>query len=146
MKFYIDNMLNKLAKWLRFMGLDTVLIQTPVNHDKIDAGVFITTSIDHYLSWPFENKYYLNEDDLYKQLSKIFEQYKLQSKLKPFSRCSNCNTKLNKVEKEKIVNTLPPLVAKKFQVFYFCNHCKKVYWQGSHYNKIYKIFKMKEFL
>lgn len=34
------------------------------------------------------------------------------------------------------VGAVPPEVVAKVELFYICEHCGKVYWDGSHYYKI----------
>jgi len=43
---------------------------------------------------------------------------------------------LKKTEKEKIADKIPAKVELRHNEFFICNHCNKVYWKGSHYNKM----------
>ena len=142
MKFFLDDMLHKAAKWLRFMGMDVTVINSYKNLPSYIDGVFITLSIGHYLKGPFENKYFLLEKDYINQINIIKLKFNLEDKMKPFSRCGLCNTTLTKIDKKKIYSKLPPKAAENFDVFYICENCNKIYWQGTHCKKIDEIIKM----
>jgi hypothetical protein len=61
------------------------------------------------------------------------------------SRCTICNSILEEVNKNKIKDKVPEKVFSNNDVFWFCSNCKKVYWKGSHYDKmVNKINKIKK--
>jgi hypothetical protein len=47
-----------------------------------------------------------------------------------------CNTILQPIEKEKIIDRLPPKVKVAYQSFTICTNCDKIYWQGTHIEKL----------
>ncbi|MCK5191084.1 MAG: hypothetical protein KAR12_13625 [Methylococcales bacterium] len=51
----------------------------------------------------------------------------------PFTRCTRCNGKLEKTEKQEIEHRLEPLTKKHYDNFLICFECRQIYWQGSHY-------------
>ena len=53
-----------------------------------------------------------------------------------FTRCLECNTKLTKIEKEKIINRLPPKVVVSQNEFFICPKCQKLFWAGTHHQKM----------
>jgi uncharacterized protein with PIN domain len=71
-----------------------------------------------------------------KQLDEIVHLYGLYGMLRPFSRCMQCNTLLVSVEKEAIMNRLEPLTRKYYHTFHLCPACDKIYWPGSHREKM----------
>jgi len=40
------------------------------------------------------------------------------------------------VEKDRVVKRVPPRTILHFDDFYQCAECKKIYWKGSHYEKM----------
>ena len=56
--------------------------------------------------------------------------------LKEFSRCILCNTELGEIEKEFVLDRLPPKVKKAYDQFFFCSKCDKIYWAGSHVDEM----------
>jgi len=141
MKFYLDNMLTRVAKWLRLMGIDTTIMQTTDTVLNDPQGVYITGSIKHYLNWPVERKLYLEEDQINQQLNLILLKFLSPEEIRPFSRCSICNAKLTAIDKEQIRALIPGRVAENFKSFKYCQSCRKVYWQGSHFDRINAVFR-----
>jgi uncharacterized protein with PIN domain len=56
-----------------------------------------------------------------------------------FTRCSECNKILFKIEKKKIQNIIPEYIFNHHSEFKICRHCGKIFWQGSHWLKIRKM-------
>ncbi len=54
------------------------------------------------------------------------------------SRCPKCNAKLNVVAKDEVVDEIPEATSRYYSEFWKCMGCRKVYWQGAHWNKIEK--------
>jgi uncharacterized protein with PIN domain len=57
----------------------------------------------------------------------------------PFHRCLRCNTPIEAVLKEVILHRLEPLTKKYFHEFHICPECERVYWKGSHYDRMGKL-------
>lgn len=53
-----------------------------------------------------------------------------------FSRCLRCNTRLVPVEKSRIEHRLLPKTRKYFHEFFLCPACGRIYWSGSHMDKM----------
>jgi uncharacterized protein with PIN domain len=137
-KFIADCHLGKLAKYLRLMGIDT-LYYPHIEDDALilianDENRFILTR-DRFLS---ERKnapvFFLEPIDTKTQLKTLIAYYKLKEHPVPFSRCIVCNTPLQVIEKEKIIDKLPEKVKKYFNYFEYCPSCDRIYWQGDHYS------------
>ena len=61
------------------------------------------------------------------------------------SRCSLCNTILSDIRKSDVEGKMPKRVFENNEKFWFCPKCDKIYWMGSHYEKIInKIAEMKK--
>jgi uncharacterized protein with PIN domain len=56
--------------------------------------------------------------------------------MKPFTRCLECNTTIEEVSKEEIFYKLPPRTREYFNIFWKCSGCGRIYWEGSHYEKM----------
>jgi uncharacterized protein with PIN domain len=52
------------------------------------------------------------------------------------SRCSVCNTILDEIKKKDIQDKVPRRVFENNEKFWFCPKCDKIYWMGTHYDKI----------
>ena len=136
-KFIADCHLGKLAKYLRLMGVDTLYFPHIEDDDLIimanDENRIILTR-DRYLS---QRKnvpvFFLEPTDTKAQLKIVIKHYKLKEDPALFSRCIVCNTQLQVIDKEKIIERLPEKVKKHFDFFQYCPACDRIYWQGDHY-------------
>ncbi len=73
------------------------------------------------------------------QLIEVVHLYGLRDLLQPFSRCMHCNSLLIEVEKSAILDRLEPLTRKYYQIFYLCPSCDKIYWSGSHKERMNRL-------
>lgn len=70
------------------------------------------------------------------QLREVIELLAIHDRIRPFSRCLACNTPLTPVAKGEIVHLLEPLTKKYYSTFSRCPGCAKIYWSGSHVEKM----------
>ena len=143
-KYVLDVHLGKLARYMRMVGLDTVyknnfsddeLVEISLKEKRTiltkDRGILKRNEVMHGC--------WIRNEDPEKQLKEVVERFDLKNKLREFSRCLECNSTLTEIEKEKIFDHLPPKVKEWQNEFYYCGNCDKVYWKGSHYEKMKKI-------
>ncbi len=136
-KFIADCHLGKLAKYMRLMGLDTLFFPH-IEDDKLiqlakDENRIILTR-DRYLSQGKNAPtLFLEATDTKTQLKTLINYFDLKEHPAPFSRCIVCNTPLQVIDKEKIIDRLPEKVKKYFDYFEYCPTCDQIYWQGDHY-------------
>ncbi len=136
-KFIADCHLGKLAKYLRLMGIDTLYFPH-IEDDKLvemasnEYRIILTR--DRSLSQrKHAPVFFLEATDTKTQLKTLIEHYNLKELPLPFSRCIVCNTPLQVIEKEKIMDVLPKKVQIYFDYFEYCPTCDRVYWRGDHY-------------
>lgn len=147
MNFIADNMLGKLAKYLRLMGYDTFYSNKILNDDEIleiakkEDRILITRDRD--LALRYNKSYLLNSTDSINQLREIVKAFNLNTQ-KMMTRCSICNTELVKVNKTDVKGKVPEKVYENFNCFYFCPTCGRYYWYGTHAKNIEKTLKMVE--
>lgn len=70
------------------------------------------------------------------QTKEVIKRFDLQKQIKEFTRCLECNTELTKIAKEKISVNLPPKVNQSQEEFFSCPGCGKLYWKGTHHQKM----------
>ena len=137
-RFLCDEMLGKLAKWLRLLGYDTTYEKT-----KDDGLLIIMAEKEHrvlltrdkQLSERMKGAFLIDSDDPDDQLIQVFSAFGL-SKDKALTLCTVCGHVLNQVVKEKAKGRVPPKVFELQDEFWYCVRCDKYYWRGSHYDKI----------
>ena len=142
-RFILDVQLGKLARALRMLGFDTLyrndyqdfeIIDTAINTKRIiltrDRGILKHKSITH--------GYWVRNTSVNKQVEEIVRRFDLKNQIQPLTRCLLCNEPIKSIKKGTIINRLPPGTAKQFDTFYHCTHCDKIYWPGSHYQRMRK--------
>src|SRR2546425_7959541 len=77
----------------------------------------------------------LQHDEPEEQLREIEKVLPLRL-VNPLSRCSLCNEVLVPASLEEVKEVVPDGVRSRHQAFWRCPSCRRVYWQGSHWNKL----------
>ncbi len=73
-----------------------------------------------------------------RRISEIFSLLPESPRFQPFTICLECNTPVEKREKEKVTGNVPEKILARFEEFFFCPGCRKIYWKGSHYEAMQK--------
>ncbi len=138
MKFLVDHMLGKLAKYLRFLGYDTYYPKNRMSDDDLikiakDEGRIIITR-DKELARR-SGGFYVPSENYLEQLKMVIERYNLKDDMM-LTRCSICNEILVPVNKERVKDKIPPYVYEHQNEFYICPKCGRVYWWGTHTERI----------
>ena len=138
MKFLVDHMLGKLAKYLRFMGYDTYYPERGMDDDmllqiaKKEGRIIITR--DKELA-KRSNGLYVASEDYIQQLKIVIKTFNLNDE-HMLSRCSICNEILVPIEKDEVKDKVPPYVYEHNDEFYRCPKCGRIYWWGTHTQRI----------
>ncbi|WP_340102742.1 Mut7-C RNAse domain-containing protein [Rhodohalobacter sp. 8-1] len=139
--FVADVHLGKLARLLRLTGIDTLYNNSASDPEIVKNAVqenraVLTRDVGLLKHGKLSYGHWLRSTDPDEQLSDVIRYFNLSSKLSPFSRCMSCNGHLKSVEKADVEAELPPRVQKSFEEFMQCDQCGKIYWKGSHYDKL----------
>ena len=151
MKALCDQMLGTLAKWLRLFGFDTFYANSEMEDEELlqvakkEDRVIITRD-KQLIARGKKEKLSLIEmrsTDLDEQLNLVLKNVDIDQKA-ILSRCSVCNTILDEIEKSEVKDKVPIKIFENNEKFWFCSKCDKIYWMGSHYERILnKIEKIK---
>jgi hypothetical protein len=79
----------------------------------------------------------IKKTDINEQISTVLGDIKID-KTKVLSRCILCNTEVEEIKKEDIKTKVPKRVFDNNEKFWFCKKCNKIYWKGSHYEKMFE--------
>lgn len=142
-RFVLDVHLGKLARALRMLGFDTCYQNSFSDREiahiaETENRIVLTRDVGLLKQKVIRCGYWLRSQHLHEQLAEVVRYFDLVQKLKPFTRCLVCNGSIKEVPKESIIDRLPPKTRLYFNRFYQCSCCKKVYWKGSHYNRMLK--------
>lgn len=140
-KFILDVHLGKLARHLRLLGFDALYENNFSDEEIVDiAGkekrIILTRDRGLLKNKKVTHGYWLRSQLPKLQLREIVSRFDLRNLFRPFTRCLECNSNIVSVEKEKVRQHLPPNTSKYYRDFYQCPGCGKIYWEGSHYQKM----------
>lgn len=140
-RFILDVHLGRLAAYLRMLGFDTLyrndyddpeLAQVSSSEDRIlltrDLGLLKRSMVRH--------GYYVRNTNPHRQLAEVLRQFNLMGVNRPFHRCLQCNGLLEVVDKAAIDDRLTDRTKQYYNDFRICRSCDKIFWQGSHYQKM----------
>lgn len=144
LRFFADVMVHRLVRWLRALGVNTLW------EDRIaDAELVRRALLEHRWiltldkrieeEWRVGNVLLLKSEETLDQLSEVAQHFNLKYTDQIFKRCLVCNTLLQTARDEEIdAAELPENVRTNQREFQFCPSCRKIYWQGSHTERMKK--------
>lgn len=140
-RFILDVHLGKLARYLRLCGFDTLYRNDFSDLDIIGLSlsqhrIIITRDRGLLKNRKVMHGYWIRSKDPATQIREVFSRFDLKSSAKPFSRCMECNGVLKNVDKDTIADRLLPKTISYFDRFMICQSCRRIYWGGSHFEKM----------
>lgn len=139
MKFLADSMLGRLAKWLRILGYDTLYFSSLEDNNLVRIaraeGRIILTRDREMVRRRGIDSLLIESDDFRAQICQALRHFDLNLD-SSFSRCSVCNSPLQRVAKGAVRERVPPYVFQTQERFSLCPRCGKIYWQGTHWQRI----------
>ncbi len=137
-RFVVDAMLGTLAKWLMALGHDAAYLPHADDDEilalaKAESRVVLTRDAE-LASRAGAAGFIVSRGDLDHQLAEVVARYP-ETDSEPLSRCLECNGVLAAATKSEALASgcVPDGVAERFDEFWRCPCCKKIYWKGSHY-------------
>jgi len=77
----------------------------------------------------------IESEKVEEQVAQVLRAFKLSAR-EAFSRCSECNQRLEAVSKESVRGIVPPYVFSTQERFRRCAQCGRVYWRGTHWARM----------
>lgn len=144
-----------IARWLRILGYDCLYLKGTKNLDKkivkeakrrgrivltADRGLFRKCVSEGVKA------FYTLGESREDRLAYLIQRLGLDTSLesRPI-RCSLCNHRLRSIGNKEISGTLPPKLVERYNEFWICSKCGKVYWQGSHWVGIKRTIELAKF-
>ncbi|MHC5934251.1 Mut7-C RNAse domain-containing protein [Nostoc sp.] len=146
-RFVLDIHLGKLATSLRLLGFDT-LYRNDYEDEKLaqishsQARILLTRDKGLLMRSLVKHGYYVRNTNPQQQILEVLQRFDLFKLISPFQRCLRCNGLLEAVDKQSIIDHLPENVrclrrqATQIQQFQRCQDCNRIYWKGSHYERL----------
>lgn len=140
-RFVLDVHLGKLAKALRMLGFDALYEndyddRTIARIAEAEQRIVLTRDVGLLKQKAVKFGYWIRSQHLEEQLKEVIKHFRLKSEFEPLSRCLVCNSTIVLTDKEKVEDLLPPKTKLYFQDFFQCPDCQRVYWKGSHYERM----------
>jgi len=145
--FFVDAMLGNIAKKLRLFGYDSKYSSDINDNDLImraknENRILITkdTLLSKIAQKEKISVIQVTKNTEMEQLVQIFKILKLGEIVVNGNnaRCTECNGELKTTDKDIILNQVPKGVIEKIDEFWKCTNCNKVYWEGTHIEKLQK--------
>ncbi len=144
MRFLVDAMLGKLARWLRLLGHDAEYGRDASDEELLrrageEGRVLLTSDVELFRrALQSGVEAFLvrgrTEEERLAELSSAFG-IELEVDLRR-SRCPKCNAPVVEVPKEEVRGLVPEGSWRRYDRFWRCTGCGQIYWQGSHWSNI----------
>jgi uncharacterized protein with PIN domain len=141
MKFIADVMLGRLAKRMRLLGFDVLYDRTLDDNEllrlSLEQDRVILTRDKALAKRPLaKNHLFIGDDTVKRQLEQILKHFQIQTVPGLLTRCSLCNEPLEPIDKQNAKDVVPQYVYEKYNDFLHCGKCNRIYWEGTHVNRM----------
>ncbi len=139
--FIADALLGGLAQLLRLAGFDTLydnrypdaLIETIAARD---PRIVLTRDRELLKRRTITHGCYVRELKPEAQLRALFARLDLARSAQPFRLCLTCNAPLRPLPAADAIGRAPPGVLQRHARFATCDVCRRVFWEGSHWQRM----------
>lgn len=140
-RFFADDMVGKLARLLRLSGFDCLYvkqIEDAALARKAEAENRVVLTRDTH----FEEKYpclevlTIESTEPRVQILQVKKAYSLDLRQSLFTRCLECNSELQQINKQEVRGKVPAYVFGTQEEFFQCPDCQRIYWAGSHHDRM----------
>jgi hypothetical protein len=143
-RFVLDAHLGRLTAYLRMLGFDSLYRNdyddaTLARIAVEDKRILLTCDRKLLMRKVISHGYYVRARQPKQQLLEVLARFDLFNVLQPFRRCMHCNGLIRPVDKETIASQLLPRTRAHYDKFWQCPDCHKIYWQGSHYQRMQQL-------
>ncbi len=145
-RFILDVHLGKLARLLRMYGFDSLYRNDYKDPDiiriaKEEQRIILTRDVGILKNKQVSRGYFVRSQQPREQVLEVLHRFDLREKVNPLSRCMACNGMITTVRKESIAHLLQPRTRECYDVFFRCEGCSRIYWEGSHYDRMMERFR-----
>jgi len=136
--FAVDCMLGKLAKWLRILGFDAVFFSRIRDDDLLSLAREESRTLlsrDHELIERARciQVLTITSENWPEQVRQVLDAFCLWDRVRPYSRCTECNRELKPLTRARAKNLVAPFVLVSAERFALCPGCGRIYWEGTHH-------------
>lgn len=147
-RFFCDAGLGGLARWLRAAGYETLWVpgiddKILLNEARNNSAALLTTDsmlMEHgVLRDGVIPAFWLPPTlSIREQLETVFVEFGL---VRRAPRCTHCAGELKPADKEALKERIPPRTYRWLDEYFVCQSCGKLFWHGTHWQRILKTLK-----
>jgi uncharacterized protein with PIN domain len=145
-RFVLDVHLGRLAKLLRMLGFDA-LYSNDLDDGSLsrisacERRILLTRDRELLKRSAVSHGYCVRSTQALEQLREVIGRFDLAGKIKPFSRCLRCNEPLRRLARRQAARNVPQYVARRYRRFRECPRCARVYWRGTHWERMRRLIR-----
>jgi uncharacterized protein with PIN domain len=144
-RLLVDENVAGLARWFRFLGIDTLAIAagTPddevIRHAQAESRILITRDGELARRMPADQAILLRTDRAVDQIQTVLERVGVTMPRSWFQLCTTCNVQLEDLTPEQLEHDarIPEFIKEsqdpEVHAGWSCPSCGRVFWKGSHY-------------
>jgi uncharacterized protein with PIN domain len=141
--FIVDFNVRKMAKYLRMFGFDTITDEGVPDKEIVAIAeqqnrIILSRDIGLLKRKNAVFGIFLQSENVEDQMIEAIIRYNLLAHFQPFTLCLECNGEIALQDKSHIGHLVSEDILNDYHEFYQCKVCQKVYWKGSHYDKMVK--------
>ncbi|MBI3089685.1 MAG: hypothetical protein HYY96_03385 [Candidatus Tectomicrobia bacterium] len=135
--FIADLTVGRLAKWLRWLGYDTLFLrrrEIPILLRILDTSARILLTRRRRLAQglPAARVLFIEHNQLMDQLRQVVTALSLDFCTHRGTRCMRCNELLAPRRREEVRGQVPAYTYQTHERFSQCPGCGRIYWEGTH--------------
>ena len=140
-RFVADAHLGRLARYLRMLGFDTLYENAHPDRELVrisveEKRILLTRDRELLMHRELTHGVYVRGDRPRDQLRYLVDRLDLRDSCRPFTRCMTCNGHLEPVDLDEVLTRVPDRVAERHRDYRRCSECLRIYWPGSHYDRM----------
>ena len=139
-RFLLDGMLGRLCRKLRMLGCDCELAgagRSPyLLLDAESSGRTAVTAATRHLDRRGPLPVVLGRTDTNGRIAELLASSGKNPQLEPFTRCLECNAVLEAESAASVEAEVPEYIREHFDRYHRCPSCRRIYWEGSHYEEM----------
>ena len=140
-RFIADAHLGRLARHLRFAGIDTLWANAWDDAELVaiagrEGRIALTCDRGLLMHRALQAGCHVRARAPLAQLAQVANRYGLPLHAALPSRCLECNGLPLPVDRDEVAADLPPRIHAAFTEFWRCPGCRRLYWRGSHWERM----------
>jgi uncharacterized protein with PIN domain len=145
--FVADGHLGRLSRNLRLLGFDVAYDQRADDRQLLDVmarqnRALLSRDRRLLMHAVVRHGYSPRSQNAEEQTIEVVRRFDLYALIAPFTRCLRCNVRLEDAAKADVIEKLEPLTKIHYEQFSRCTGCGRIYWSGSHFEKLKKRIQM----